>query len=32
MRPDVILTEGEGDSDEEDDDIVLLQWLRNEEV
>lgn len=32
MRPDVILAEGEGDNYVEDDDIVLLQWLRNEEV
>ncbi|CAN7098441.1 unnamed protein product, partial [Brassica rapa subsp. narinosa] len=32
VRPDVILAEGEEDSDDEDDDTVLLQWDKNEDV
>ncbi|CAN6891966.1 unnamed protein product, partial [Brassica oleracea var. botrytis] len=32
VRPDVILAEGEEDSDDEDDDTVLLQWDKNEDL
>ncbi|WZY94378.1 hypothetical protein YC2023_066707 [Brassica napus] len=31
VRPDVILAEGDEDSDDEDDDTVLLQWDKNED-